>query len=71
MTRIWNSELIQFRLNDAYLDFDGEKLRWIQNNKIKSIMDAQSGQDAYQCSFYQDIPDKGPLPEGKILCKTK
>ncbi len=55
--------------NDAYLDFDGEKLRWIQNNKIKSIMDAQSGQDAYQCSFYQDIPDKGPLPEGKYYVK--
>ncbi len=34
--------------DNSYVDFDGENLRWIQNNQIKEIMDAQSGQDDYQ-----------------------
>ncbi len=55
--------------DNSYVDFDGENLRWIQNNQIKEIMDAQSGQDDYQCAEYQNVPNKGPLPEGKYYIR--
>ena len=57
--------------DNVHMNFDGENLNWIHNNKIKESMDAQSGQDEYQCAEYQNLPNKGPLPEGKYYVRQK
>lgn len=55
----------------AYLTFDGKELSFYKNGeKIKS-WSAMSGKPDYQCDNYQDVPDKGPIPEGEWLVKQK
>lgn len=52
-----------------YLFFDGQELKLYRNGeKIKSWK-AMSGQPEYQCDEYQDLANKGPLPEGEWLVK--
>ncbi len=47
-----------------YLEFDGEQLSWYENNQKKKSWKAMSGQPAYQCAEYQNVPNSGPIPEG-------
>ena len=47
-----------------YLEFDGEQLSWYENNQKKKSWKAMSGQPAYQCAEYQNVPNNGPIPEG-------
>jgi hypothetical protein len=55
-------------INDS-LKFDGKMLSWWKDgNKVKSWK-ATSGQPDYQCSKYQGVRNKGPIPEGEWLMK--
>ena len=52
-----------------YLIFNGRELSLHRNGeKIKS-WPAMSGHPEYQCDNYQDVFNKGPLPEGEWLVK--
>ena len=55
--------------NNAYLDFNGQELRWHQNNEVTNSWKAMSGKPDYQCKEYDSVKDKGPLPEGKWLVR--
>ncbi len=55
--------------SQARLDFDGQYLRWIENGKVKLQINAMSGKPGYQNRRYQNIKDKGPLPEGNYRVK--
>lgn len=48
----------------AELNFDGEKLDWVENDQIKKSWTAMSGNPEYQNAEATSIPDKGPLPQG-------
>ena len=52
-----------------YLSFDGKKLNLFKNGENVKSWDAMSGQPEYQCDEYQNIADKGPLPESEWLVK--
>ena len=53
--------------NDAYLDFNGQELRWHQNNEVTNSWKAMSGKPDYQCKEYDSVKDKGPLPRKTCL----
>ncbi len=55
--------------NPGRLDFDGKKLRFIQNGNVVLSLDAMSGHRKYQNRKYQNVPGKGPLPEGSYRVK--
>lgn len=46
------------------LQFDGKNLHWINDNKIYKSWPAMSGRKEYQSAQHQNLPNKGPLPEG-------
>ena len=53
----------------ARLDFDGKYLRFIQDGKLVLVLNAMSGNPDYQNRNYQDVQNKGPLPEGSYRVK--
>lgn len=55
--------------SSPYLEFDGEQLSWYENNQKKKSWKAMSGQPAYQCAEYQNVPNNGPIPEGSWQVK--
>lgn len=44
-----------------YGQFDGNRL---QNGQLQDNLRGQSGGDDYQSGIHQDVPNKGPIPEG-------
>lgn len=48
----------------CYEIFDGKNLKLYRNNIKEYDLEAMSGQPKYQCKKYQNIPNKGPIPEG-------
>ncbi len=50
--------------DNCHMTFDGKNLNLYNNGRQINQLDAQSGQDNYQSSEYQNIPNNGPLPEG-------
>ncbi len=55
--------------NDTYLDFNGQELRWHQNNEVTNSWRAMSGQPDYQCKEFTNVPNKGPIPEGQWIVR--
>lgn len=53
----------------ARLDFDGKYLRFIRDGKLVLVLNAMSGNPDYQNRKYQNVRDKGPLPEGSYRVK--
>ncbi|RZT42241.1 DUF2778 domain-containing protein [Cupriavidus agavae] len=53
----------------ARLDFDGKVLRWIENGMASRSWLAVSGALGYQHKRYQDVPNKGPIPEGFYVAR--
>ena len=54
---------------DQVLLFDGKKLTLIENDKRKRAWNAISGDPDFQDKKYQNIINKGPLPEGIYAAK--
>ncbi|MDY4884668.1 MAG: DUF2778 domain-containing protein [Alphaproteobacteria bacterium] len=48
----------------CYMNFDGQNLNLYRNNQQVNSLDAMSGKAGYQARMYQNMMDKGPLPEG-------
>ncbi len=46
------------------MNFDGQNLNLYKNNQQVNSLDAMSGKAGYQARMYQNVMDKGPLPEG-------
>ena len=44
-----------------YGQYDGNRL---QNGQLQDNLNGQSGGDDYQSRIHQDVPNKGPIPEG-------
>ena len=44
-----------------YGQYDGTRL---QNGQLQYNLNGQSGGDDYQSKIHQDVPNKGPIPEG-------
>ena len=44
-----------------YGQYDGNRL---QNGQLQDNLNGQSGGDDYQSKIHQDVPNKGPIPEG-------
>ena len=44
-----------------YGQFDGSRL---QNGQLQDNLSGQSGRDGYQSGIYQNVDNKGPIPEG-------
>lgn len=51
-------------LDDCNMIFDGENLELYKNHRKVNSLKAQSGNDNFQSAKYQNIPNKGPIPEG-------
>ena len=49
---------------NCYMTFDGQNLNLYNNDGMVNTLDAQSGQDAFQSAKYQNVANKGPIPEG-------
>ena len=54
------------QMNDGncYMTFNGQNLKLYNNGTLTNNLDAMSGQPDYQNRTAQNIPYKGPLPEG-------
>ena len=58
----------------CYVEFDGSNVdlykygqnigNRLQNGQLQDNLNGQSGGDDYQSRIHQDVPDKGPIPEG-------
>ena len=49
---------------NCYMQFDGQNLNlFAENQKINSL-DAMSGHPDYQAKKFQNVPNRGPIPEG-------
>ncbi len=48
----------------AELNFDGQKLDWVENDQIKKSWPAMSGREGYQAKEFTNMKNYGPLPEG-------
>ena len=46
------------------MTFNGQNLGLYNNTGLVNNLDAQSGQDNYQSGIYQNVVNKGPIPEG-------
>ena len=58
---------IQTKSNNApncYMTFDGQNLGLYNNTGQIENLNAQSGRDDYQSAQYQNVANKGPIPEG-------
>ena len=49
---------------DCYMSFDGEKLDLFRGQEKIDSLDAMSGQHKYQVKKFQNVHNKGPIPEG-------
>ncbi|MBQ8481972.1 MAG: DUF2778 domain-containing protein [Alphaproteobacteria bacterium] len=49
---------------NCYMIFDGQNLGLYNNTGQVGSLDAQSGHDDFQSAQYQNVADKGPIPEG-------
>lgn len=49
---------------NCYMSFDGQNLGLYNNNGQVANLDAMSGEPDFQSSKYQNIANKGPIPEG-------
>ena len=49
---------------NCYMRFDGKNLNLFSNNQKVNSLDAMSGQPDYQAKKFQNVPNKGPIPEG-------
>ncbi|MCQ2734991.1 MAG: DUF2778 domain-containing protein [Alphaproteobacteria bacterium] len=59
---------------NCYIEFNGQDVDLykygqndgtrLQNGQLQNNLSGQSGGDDYQSRIYQDVPDKGPIPEG-------
>ena len=49
---------------NCYMRFDGKNLSLFANNQKVNSLDAMSGQPDYQAKKFQNVPNKGPIPEG-------
>nr|QIM10326.1 hypothetical protein PlAlph_0800 [uncultured Alphaproteobacteria bacterium] len=48
----------------CYGVFDGQNFKLYRNNIKEHNLEAMSGKKGYQCKKYQQVPNKGPIPEG-------
>lgn len=48
----------------AELNFDGQKLDWVENDQVTKSWPAMSGDKDYQSRDYTGLKNKGPIPEG-------
>ena len=51
----------------ASLEFDGKNLIWLQNGKPVKYYPAMSGKPDHQTARDTNIPDMGPIPEGRYI----
>ncbi|MBR1601480.1 MAG: DUF2778 domain-containing protein [Alphaproteobacteria bacterium] len=49
---------------NCYMTFNGQNLNLYNNIGQVGSLDAQSGHDDFQSSQYQNVENKGPIPEG-------
>ena len=49
---------------NCYMKFDGKNLNLFANNQKVNSLDAMSGQPDYQAKKFQNVTNKGPIPEG-------
>lgn len=49
---------------NCYMTFDGQNLGLYNDKRQVGSLEAQSGQDDFQSAQYQNVADKGPIPEG-------
>ena len=59
---------------NCYVEFNGQDVdlykygqndgNRLQNGQLQGNLNGQSGADDYQSGIYQDVPNKGPIPEG-------
>ncbi len=49
---------------NCYMNFNGQNLELYNNNKQVDNLDAMSGQPDFQSAKYQNVANKGPIPEG-------
>ena len=50
--------------SDCYMTFNGQNLNLYNNTGQVGSLNAQSGRDDYQSAQYQNVLNKGPIPEG-------
>ena len=49
---------------NCYMRFDGKNLNLFANNQKVNSLDAMSGQPDYQAKKFQNVSNRGPIPEG-------
>ena len=49
---------------NCYMTFNGQNLNLYNNTNQVGSLDAQSGHDDFQSAQYQNVANKGPIPEG-------
>ena len=49
---------------NCYMTFNGQNLNLYNNTDQVGSLDAQSGHDDFQSAQYQNVANKGPIPEG-------
>ncbi len=59
-----NQQQVQTNDPNCYMTFNGQNLGLYNNTGLVNNLDAQSGQDNYQSGIYQNVVNKGPIPEG-------
>ena len=50
--------------HNCFMRFNGKNLSLYDKGQLVDNLDAMSGQKDFQAKEFQNIPDKGPLPEG-------
>ena len=61
----------QIAESNCVMTFDGQNLGLFKNGRLQDHLDGQSGQDGFQSSGYQNVKDKGPIPEGRYYVNQK
>ena len=59
-----NQQQVQTNDPNCYMTLNGQNLGLYNNTGLVNNLDAQSGQDNYQSGIYQNVVNKGPIPEG-------
>ncbi len=69
-----NQQQVQTNDPNCYIEFNGQDVdlykygqndgNRLQNGQLQDNLNGQSGGDDYQSGIYQDVPNKGPIPEG-------
>ena len=69
-----NQQQVQTNEPNCYIEFNGQDVdlykygqydgNRLQNGQLQDNLNGQSGADGYQSGIYQDVPNKGPIPEG-------